>query len=547
MAPSYVRTRAGARTAESGTARILAAMRRWAWIAWLLIASLSWAACTGPAAGSTRVARILAGAPASIDPAAQGDAGSAAVTAQLFESLTSFDADRQTRPALAESWRIEDGGRRITFHLRSGLTFSDGTPLLPSDVIRSWFRIIDPQAPSPLVSLMLDVDGAAEFVSGQSSDPGSVGLRADDAAGDVTVELTRPSAEFVDVVASPLFAIVPPGVGEGPSALQAGPDFVGSGGYVLADATPELITLHANDRYWAGPPAIATIELVGDVGGKSPVEVFESGNLDYTPIGDFDASWIAYDKSLGPQLLTVPSLSVEYYGFDVRQAPFDDVRVRQAFGMAVDWRRIAALGSTSGADVVATSMVPPGIPGRSDRDFVPTHDPDAARALLAEAGYPAGAGFPKVTLMTGGGVADEAILADLKRELGITVAYETMGFDTYFGRLETDPPAIWSLGWVADYPGRNDFLGILLGSASSNNYGHYASSEFDAAIAAAGAATDEAGSTAAYDEAEAIVQRDVPVVPLSYGTGWALSRTGLLGAGQNGLGILRMAGLAWSD
>ncbi len=104
-------------------------MRRWAWIAWLLIASLSLAACTGAAADSTRVARILTGTPTTLDPAAQGDSGSVAVTAQLFESLTTFDADRQTRPALAESWRIEDGGRRIVFHLRPGLTFSDGTPL----------------------------------------------------------------------------------------------------------------------------------------------------------------------------------------------------------------------------------------------------------------------------------------------------------------------------------------------------------------------------------------------------------------------------------
>ncbi len=148
--------------------------------------------------------------------------------------------------------------------------------------------------------------------------------------------------------------------------------------------------------------------------------------------------------------------------------------------------------------------------------------------------------------MTGGGSADEAILTELKRELGITLTYETAGAD-YFERLRSDPPAMWNLGWVADYPGRNDFLGILLGSASSNNYGHYSSPEFDAAIAAAGAATDEAAATAAYDEAETIIQRDVPVVPLSYGSGSALARTGLLGAGQNGLGILRMAGLAWAD
>jgi ABC-type oligopeptide transport system substrate-binding subunit len=119
--------------------------------------------------------------------------------------------------------------------------------------------------------------------------------------------------------------------------------------------------------------------------------------------------------------------------------------------------------------------------------------------------------------------------------------------DGYFDRLGTDPPQMWSLAWVADYPGRNDFLGVLLNTGASNNYGHWSSPEFDAAILEATAASDPAEASAAYDRAERIVRDEVPVVPLSYGPGWALSRTGLLGAGQNGLGIVRMAGLAWAD
>ncbi len=147
--------------------------------------------------------------------------------------------------------------------------------------------------------------------------------------------------------------------------------------------------------------------------------------------------------------------------------------------------------------------------------------------------------------MTGGSGYDQAIVTELERELGIDVAPENLDFDAYFDRLDVDPPAMWSLSWIADYPGRNDFLGVLLGSTSSNNYGRWSSPEFDAAIAAAAESTDEAARTAAYDRAEDIVKRDVPVVPLSYGTGWALSRDGLLGAGENGLGVLRFAGLAW--
>ena len=95
---------------------------------------------------------------------------------------------------------------------------------------------------------------------------------------------------------------------------------------------------------------------------------------------------------------------------------------------------------------------------------------------------------------------------------------------------------MWSLGWVADYPGPNDFLGVLLGTGASNNYGRWSSAPFDAAIAEAGRATDPQVAAGAYDRAETIVRDEVPVVPLAYGPGWALARTGLLGAGQNGLG-----------
>lgn len=516
-----------------------------------LVASLSLLALLASiapsiAATSDRPVRILTGQPTSLDPAVQGDAGSAAISAQLFESLTAFDADLQVRPALAESWRFDDGGRRITFHLRPDLVFSDGSPLRPSDVVRSWLRLIDPTQPSPLASLAMDIQGAEAYLRGQRPDPASVGLHADDSANAVTVDLVRPASDFPNIVAGPTFAVVPPGVGKDPSALLPGNGFVASGGYVLSGSSASGLTLTANSRYWAGTPAIATIELVGDLGGKSEVAAFEAGELDYAPIGSFDAAWIAYDESLGPQLREVGSLSVEYYGFDTTRPPFDDVRVRQAIGKAVDWRRMAELAGSDGSVQAAHSMVPPGIPGRSDGDYQPVYDPDQARRLLAEAGYPGGAGFPTTTLMTFGDRYDQAILDEVKRELGVTLRWETMG-DGYFDRLAEDPPQMWSLGWVADYPGRNDFLGVLLGSGASSNYGRWSSARFDAAIAEAGATTDPRAASAAYDRAETIVRDEVPVVPVAYGTGWALSRTGLLGATQNGLGIVRMAGLAWAE
>jgi ABC-type oligopeptide transport system substrate-binding subunit len=484
-------------------------------------------------------ASLLFGVPNTLDPAHQSDIGSAAFGAQLYESLTAFDTSLTLRPALAASWDVADDGTQVVFHLRDGLVFSDGSPLGAEDVVGSWLRVIDPDDPSLLASLFLDVRGAFDYITGATSDPADVGLRAD--GRDVVVDLDRPGADFPAIVASPTFGIVPPAVWRDGRDIDGGVS-VGSGGYVVDAVTEDEYTLVANEHYWAGPPAIATVHLLTNIGGRSPVEAFEDGDLDYTDIGPYDASWIRFDASLGPQLRLVPSLSLSYVGFTTTAPPFDDERVRQAFGAAVDWTRLVELGS-SGDEIPADSMVPPGIPGGGDRSWLPAHDPDRARELLAAAGYPAGAGFPEVRFAAGGLPYAEGAVADLERELGVTVLIEE--YDDHFGRLHDDPLPMWTLGWIADYPGPNDFLGVLLETGSSNNYGHWSSPAFDAAIADALATRDPDEALAAYERALAAVRDEVPVIPIAYGDGWALSRDGLLGAGQNGMGILRIAGMAW--
>src|SRR5262245_13669590 len=185
--------------------------RRLAGVVVALVAAMQLALASGPAGGAVPTARaaandhatILLGRAESLDPARQGDIGSAAISAQLFETLTAIDAGLQTRPALAASWEFRDGGTTVVFHLRPDLTFSDGSPLTAADVVRSWLRIVDPANPSPLVSLMGDVTGALAHARGDSTDPASVGLSAE--GNDVVVRLTRAATDFPAIVASPTF------------------------------------------------------------------------------------------------------------------------------------------------------------------------------------------------------------------------------------------------------------------------------------------------------------------------------------------------------
>ncbi len=495
------------------------------------------------AAADPTVVTVVAGTPASIDPAKHGDLGSAAYVSQLYETLTAVDPSLAIRPALAESWVIADGGRQVIFTLRPDLRFSDGSPLRAEDVVHSWRRLFIPGEPSPLASLIADVTGARALLTGASADTSTLGVRAE---GDrtVVVDMERGGGDLPAIVSGAPFAVVPPSVGDGEIPPDPG-SLVGSGGYTLERVDADAFQLKANPNYWAGKPPIETVRMLTTLGGASPVDAFVAGDVDVTPIGFYDAAWIAYDKALGPSLRSDPSLSVTYYGFDTRTAPFDDARVRRAFAEAVDWRRLAALDDP-GSSVPATGMVPGGIPGTPAGDFIPKYDPADARALLAQAGYPDGGAVGPISFIANGGGYDGGIVAMLEQNLGVDVQYATMEFGTYQDRLASDPPQIWSISWVADFPGPNDFLGVLLGTGSTANQGGWSSPAFDAAITDATSASDPAAATAAYAAALGIVRDEVPVVPVSYGTSFSLVRDGLQGAAQTGTGILRLAGLAWA-
>ena len=314
-----------------------------------------------------------------------------------------------------------------------------------------------------------------------------------------------------------------------------------SGAYVAVGQTPSTIRLEANEHYWDGAPPIDRITVVTDDGGRSNVETFEDGAVDWTTIPASDAAWIRWDRRLGPQLRETGELITDILVFDTTRPPFDDARVRQAMSLAVDWRRLAGLDGS----VPPTSLLPPGIPGRDETDHLPVHDPDVARELLAEAGYPGGEGFPPVAIATYGVGPTSGIAADANRELGIDIAVERRPFGEHSALLDLDPPAMWTLGWSADYPHAHDFLGLLLRSDSRANVGGWADPAFDELIDAAASTDDAAEQRRLYAEAQRIVRDEAPLVPLGYGSAWALSRDGLGGAQPSSVGILRYGGLTW--
>ena len=485
---------------------------------------------------------LAGGTPLSWDPAAITDGLSAQVLTQVFEGLTVLDANSRVQPALAESWRLEDDGQRLVFELRSGLSFSDGTPLDADDVRRSWLRVIDPASPSPLSSLLDDISGAAAYARGEGNVE-DVGIRADGRT--LTLEFERPAAYFPSVAAVPTLAIVPPTIDQ----LARGPEpdlaFGASGSFVPLEQGDGQIRLEANESYWAGRAPMARVTVITDDGGRSPVDVFVDEAVDWTRVAEADASWIRYDRYLGPQLRHTDEMAVDMLGFDTTSEPFDEPAVRRAVAMAVDWRRLAALDG--GDDPVPTSIVPPGVVARPDGDFLLPYDPDAARAELAAAGYPDGSALPTVSLATYGVGPAEAIAVELATELGMKVEVERRPFEEHSQMLDRDTPDMWTLAWSADYPHTHDFLGLLLLGDSSANISGWSDPAYDQLVDAAAATSDEVEQARLYAEAQAIVRDSAPLIPLGYGGSWWLSREGLRGDGISGVGILRYADLEWAD
>ena len=486
---------------------------------------------------------VLGGSASSVDPAVQSDAGSAQVVAQLFETLTAVDSKQHVQPALAASWQTSSDGKEIVFKLRSGLKFSDGSALVAADVAKSWLRVLNPAHPSQLASLMDGVAGAKAYRQGKGA-ASAVGISAT-SDGEVKVVLNAAASDFPAVVSSPTFAVVPSTIDTKPQVLRPG-TFVGSGAYVLSALSTTETTMQANPNYWAGQPPIKTIHILSELpSGTTTLEAFTAGTVDYTPLSAADATKVIYDQKLGPQLRIQPSPSTEYFGFNTTLAPFDNVHVRRAFAHGINWARIVALFENP-LVVPATGMVPAGVPGHSTTTFAPKFDLTLAKSELAAAGYPNGTGFPEVTLSTPGTSFDADIVAQLRANLGITIRYVPLDGDTYNQVLLLNPPQMWWMDWVADYPGADDFLGILLGDGQVNNFARWTNPDFETALATALAATDAPSTQAAWDKAESIIADQAPVIPVDYGAGYALAANGLLGALPNSQGLTRYAGMSWA-
>ena len=482
--------------------------------------------------------RYLGGEVGTLDPAFIGDASDVQLLLQLYAGLTRLDEEGTVYPSLAESWTVSEDGLTYAFTLHEGLTFSDGAPLEAEDVRRSWLRLLDPAVGAYAPGMLTVVRGAAERLAGGPEE--GVGIAATDATT-LVVELAHPAAYFTAITATPATFVVPDNAGAD-DGWQSADSFVGSGPYVAEQMDGEDLVMVANDRYAGGAPPIAEVRWIGRLDGDVAT-AFSGGQVDLTGIASFDASWIGYDRDLGPSLQRGAALSTQYFAFDTTQGPFDDPRVRRAFALALDRARLVELAAGSGARA-AGSIVPPGLWPTEAFGEPDAADLDEARRLLDEAGHEDRSTLGTITV-NGTGLGVEPAAAVWESELGVEVAVEVMDFDDYIAALRRDAPQIYTINWIADYPSPHALYALLLQPGAPDNNGRWSDDEFVDLLQAAAEAEDAAAQARAYEAVDDRVREEAPLVPWSYDENWWLVREGLRGTGQLTIGLLDFGRLSW--
>jgi oligopeptide transport system substrate-binding protein len=452
--------------------------------------------------------------PQTLDPAKIEGVPEHKIYMALFEGLVGSDPKTSLAvPGVAESWKVSADGMQITFKLRKA-TWSDGVAITAQTVVDSWLRTLDPKTASQYAYMPgMVIKGAAEFNAG-SAGKEAVKIRALDAST-FQCDLVGPMPYAVDMMSHYSFAIVPMHViatkGEDWIKVE---NFVGNGPFKLLEWKPqESLTVNVNPKYWdAKAVKLSAVTFLPIDDNLTAYNKFKAGEIDWAhgvPLDLIDEIKLRPDYQVAPQVATY------YYLFNMTRKPFTDVRVRKALAMALDLNELVNK-VTKGGQLATSSMVP-AMAGYTPAKG-PTFNVEAARKLLAEAGFPGGAGFPKTPILyntsDGHKKIAEWVQESWKKNLGIEVSLVNQEWKTFLDtRSSSHDFDIARAGWVGDYLDPNTFLDMFM-IGSGLNDGLYSNTEYDALLKKA--ATMKAGPErmAVMQQAEALlITKDQAVIP----------------------------------
>jgi len=473
------------------------------------------------------------GDPPTLDPHLTSDAESAVYVVELFSGLVTLDQNLKVVADIAEKWELSDDRKTYTFFIRKDIKFHDGRPITAQDFKYSIERAANPATTSPTADTYLgDIVGVKDKLSRKASAVSGV-VVVDDYTVRITID--APKTYFIAKLTFPTAFIVDKNnVERGGRTWTDKPN--GTGPYKLQEyVRGQRIILARNTNYYLEPkPQIETIEFI--LGGGSFMTMYENGDLDSTYIGRTDIERVNDPNSpLNKELFVGTELSTFFIVFNNRKPPFDDIKVRQAFAMAIDRQKVYDVVYRK-IPIQAETILPPGMPGFSDPQNKIKYDPAQAKKLLAESKY-AGK-LPEITWFTvgGGGTTAEniqAMTAMLKENLNVNVSIQQTDWATFLGQLQ-DPANIqyqmFDTGWIADYADPQNFLEVLFKTGSNENWGGYSSKQVDQLLEQAGLERDSAARFKLYQQAEQIILNDLPVLPMVHSRNYILTKPYVKGA-----------------
>jgi oligopeptide transport system substrate-binding protein len=467
--------------------------------------------------------------PQTIDPHVLSGTPEGNIASALFEPLVSRNPySMEIEPGVAERWEFSDSNSVITFFLNPEARWSNGDPVTAEDFVWSWRRALNPAIGNQVADVVFyHIRNAEAYHQGSIDDPAAIGVRAlDEQTLRVELEYPNPFAllKFSYVYLAPLHRATIEAHGKvtdrfSPWIRPA--NFVGNGPFTLDEwKMQRYLSVKRNPYYWdRDNVALNGIVFRPIESSTTEEKMFRSGQL-HAAIAPPNSKIPGYRTQPDSPLLEGPFMGIYYYMLNMDRPPLDNWRVRRALARAVDREKLAR--SVLEDTVTAwPSYVPYGMPGY-EHTHILRFDPQAARTLLAAAGYPGGRGFPALTLKYNTAENHRSVAVAVqqmwKKHLGIDVQLQNEEWRVYLDTLDEHDYHIARMGWVADiYPG--SFLDPMISTGGTNRTG-FASSSFDEIILDDVRATgDRKELMELYQRAERIFLEETPLIPIySYKT-----------------------------
>ena len=459
-----------------------------------------------------------------LDPAIGYDWQNWSMIKSLFDAMMDYDpGTTELRPALAESYDISEDGTVFTFHLRKGVKFHNGREMTADDVKYSLDRVTNPKTQSPGAGFFGSIKGYDDVAAGKADSLSGVEVVDPQT---VKITLSRPDATFLHVMALNFASVVPHEAVE-----KWGADFghhpVGTGAFKLADWTiGQQLVFQKNADYWRdGVPYLDKITF--EIGQEPIVALLrlQKGEVDIPGDGIPPAKFreVMSDPEQKARVVEGGQLQTGYITMNVTMPPFDKKEVREAVNMAINKDRIVQM--INNRAIPANQPLPPSMPGY-DKSFEGyKYDPEKAKEMLGEAGFPDGFETELYVMNTDPNPRiAQAIQQDLS-QIGIKADIKALAQANVIaaGGAKDQAPMIWSGGmaWIADFPDPSNFYGPILGCAGAVpggwNWSWYCNEDLDKEAAKADSIVDPAKKDERdkmWSDVYAKVMADAPWVPI---------------------------------